>query len=263
MRKEVAVTTENWNWRAQFCWLGLVSTLAFLSPVRWASGEEFWPDSLREEAELLTRRAEELKATGRIEEAEKALRRAEELRIAANRREKDVGAEGAREPRDPREGLKRELVELRTRLKELDEAGQNEEATELRRRIQRLEEQLNRLGMQRPLEEERRPQQVPPAPWGHEEWPRPDVGTEPERRLDLLRQAVGCLRAAGMHEVADRVMDEIARVEFDLRRRVERRSEPPLPPAGDVEQLRAEILELKRTMREMQERLDLLTKERH
>ncbi|MGQ9663178.1 MAG: hypothetical protein ACUVWX_12690, partial [Kiritimatiellia bacterium] len=239
-------------------WLGAF-LLIVATPVRLSSGEEFRPERLREEAELLARRAQELKAAGKTEEAERALRRAEELSLEIGRREKGAGTELPGEQRNLREGLMRELAELRARLKELDEVGRDKEAADLRYRIRKMEEQLGRLGVEGLAEEGRKWSGLMEA----QDRPRPEMRIEPERRVELMRQAVECLRAAGMHEIADRVMGEIGRAEAQLRQRVEMRGEQPLPPVGEVERLKTEISELRRAMREMQERLERLAREQH
>lgn len=251
----------NSSWPGQWwCpWLGAFLLLIVATPVRLSSGEEFRPERLRDEAELLARRAEELKAAGKTEEAERALRRAEALRLEIGRQEKGAGTELPREQRDSREGLMRELAELRSRMKELDEAGRDEEAADLRHRIRKIEEQLSRLGMKGLAEEGRKWSGLMEA----QDWPRPEMRIEPERRVELMRQAVECLRAAGMDEIADRVMGEIGRAEAQLRRRVEMRGEQTLPPVVELERLRTEISELKKAMREMQERLERLAREQH
>lgn len=182
------------------------------------------PDQRRDESRQLEEKARDLKASGRHDEAKELMNRAEALRAEVG------GSEGNARPDQPAP---------------LDD-----------RRRQELEKQHKKLIAQ--LEMVR--------------------SAETERQQEHLRIAIENLHAAGIHDVADRLARRMelgrqtgrstpgasgSRRAGELRGdsgpgRIDERS----GPRDGLNGLRAELAELRRSMREMQGRLDELSRER-
>lgn len=183
-------------------------------------------------------------------------------------------------PRTPDQGrqeLQRRIAELRQRVEELRDAGKEEEAAALQREIERLvqrpqgegraatemirrrAEELRRSGrpdeaaeLERQAEEMvRRGRASPgfgdrPGPRGLEGFrPLPEgrEPSEPDRRIEHLRQAAENLEAAGLRDLADQ-----------LRRQAEEMTARRGPPP----EARAELEELRNHVRQLSERIERL-----
>lgn len=173
-------------------------------------------------------------------------------------------AEGGPEVRPERRGPvpnRREAAEMEERLrrmdteiKELRRLGDHEAADRLERQRQQLKERLM-------LEREPRDVLAPMAP--AEERPRPPM--EPERRQQMVREAVQILRAAGYPEIADLVARE-TRAMGD-RGGLDRPRGPlgggpmdePMPGMADrTERLERAVMDMQRVLRELDRRLRAL-----
>ncbi|MCX8157809.1 MAG: hypothetical protein N3J91_15445 [Verrucomicrobiae bacterium] len=173
-------------------------------------------------------------------------------------------AEGGPELRPERRGPvpgRREAAEMEDRLRRLDaeikelrRVGDHEAADRLERQRQQMRERLA-------LEREPRDVLAPMAP--DEGGPRPPM--EPERRQQMVREAVQILRRAGYPELADLVAREVRAL--GDRGGLDRPREPwgggpqddPGPGAAErTERLERAVMEMQRVLREMDRRLRAL-----
>ncbi len=221
------------------------------------------PAALREEAQRLENKARELKADGRHEAAQAAQREADELRARADR---------ARQPavnEDQRAQSKAELMELQAGLERARAEGRGEEAKELERQIERvegrgeeakeLERQIERVERQlsprRPAEPRERidrgerPRREPDG----REGPGPQQMGERERRIHHLEVAIENLHAAGLHEPAERLAQDLERAR---REGAARQDAPREPAGGEIQALRNEVRELRAAVQELRNRLE-------
>jgi hypothetical protein len=239
-------TTSTIQWWAGRLAIGAVVAAFALGSVN--AGEDRPPlAQLREKAQELERKSRDLKADGRHEEALRLAREVEEIRTQARRMERE-GRAGERPELKAHEELQQKLEHSLAKLEELRSAGKEPEAREVQQRVRRLEGELAQLA--------RRPE-------GPREFPPPPERTDVERRLQHLREAVGNLHAAGLHEAAERVARE---AEF---MRQPRHGGPPFepppfaPPRVGIERLRAEVQELRQAVSRLQEQVQALARERH
>ena len=207
-----------------------VAGLVTLSSVAWA--EEPRPEQLREQMHQLEQKAKELQAAGQEEQAKAVRHEMQELREQFMRRTKERHA-GQPGGDDRRVDLQQKLEHARAELKEARAAGQAERVADLQRGIHQLEEENARLD-QRP---DREHGPVQPA----EQIP-------PEQRLQHIREAIGHLHAAGLHELADNLAHEAEKMQQQLRNQQQ--------GGAEVARLQAELQELRQAVRQLNARLD-------
>jgi hypothetical protein len=150
--------------------------------------------------------------------------------------------------------MEERLRRMDAEIKELRRVGDNEAADRLERQRQQLKERLM-------LDREPREVLAPMAPAADR--PRPPM--EPERRQQMVREAVEILRAAGYPDMAELVAREIRamgdRGGFDRPRGAWGRGpmDDPTVGAGDrTERLERAIMDMQRMLREMDRRLRAL-----
>jgi hypothetical protein len=238
------------------------------------------PDELKAEAAKLMERARDLKAEGRVEESQEHARKAKQL---------EAEARALAEPQDeppipPEDRLREKLQGLLTELKELDEDGREQEADRVRQRIGELKALLTeakargesaagpqerRARLRREITDLRR-QDLFETPENLERKLRAsedirldfrnDELQKGKERLSHLRQAIDHLHAAGMHEPAERLEQEATRMKWELANRFEGdRNAGPLggqPPPRALEELKAQVSELRESLRETQRGLE-------
>lgn len=206
------------------------------------------PDStqaLRHEAETLMQHARELKQQGQHEQAQKVMREAETLQAKAERSERNDASPDR--PTDRAE-LKAKMDKMVEKIHDLRAAGRMDEAMELKQRLQELD---RRLAESNRGEFGERP--VPPE--GRD---LPSL----HRRLHHVRVAIDNLHAAGMHDLADRLMEPAEKLEQQIRQ-----AQHDTPPGagrgeGELDSLRAEVRELRQMMHQLKEQLDQPRRER-
>ncbi len=247
-------------------------TAASLSGVARAQAQETpQPDQQREKSRQLEEKARDLKASGRHDEARDLMNQAEALRAEAGRSEENAGPEQpAPQDNRKREDLKGQHKKLLAQLEELRSAGTEPKQAEIKAQIRKIEQELARgepssPGMDKDRSARRQPGKRPGQPQG-------GGGPDRERQREHLKIAIENLHAAGMHDVADR-----------LARRMEMGPQPEGPkpgapgprgdggpgrvgerggPQNDVNGMRAELMELRQAIREMQGRLEELSRNR-
>jgi DNA repair exonuclease SbcCD ATPase subunit len=155
-------------------------------------------------------------------------------------------------PMEPRRAELRELRGQQERmlqeLRELRADGKKAEAAEVKEQIARLEREI--------AQRERQPGPGVRPRGERPERPLPE-GNEPERRQQHLREAVENLHAAGLPDIAEKV----AQAGQD-RLREEMRPQPGLPPEA-VEQLHAQINELRERVTQLQAQVEKLSRGRN
>lgn len=154
---------------------------------------------------------------------------------------------------------KRELRKAQEALKDLREGGKEAEADEVERRVRKLESKLERLERAPDGDRGAEPEWGGPRPPREgPEWPpeQPEL----ERRLRHLKVAVDNLHAAGMHDVADKLAREGERMRRELGEDGRAGLRGPMPPGPEMEQLRAELEELRGTVKQLQERVEALSR---
>lgn len=216
-------------------WIAATTGFLVLLSSLPAAGEEPQPQELRERAQQLEREAQELRAQ-------------------ADRIQRQEGPSDAKASAP--EELKRKLERVRAELKELRAAGKEDEARERRRQIQELEQQLAPF--------QRRPEsEAGPSP----EWrpqpgfPPPGPPPEVQRRLHHLEIAIDNLHAAGLHEPAERLAQEAEAIRRHLQAPPPG-SPPPRALTGEVQRLRQEVEDLRHAIRELQERVGRISRDR-
>lgn len=204
------------------------------------------PERLRQESAELEARARELKAQNRPEAAQQTLRAAEERWQLAERLGKEAPEAAARERH--RAELKHALKQTMGEFEELREAGKLDRAAEAKKRIGELERELQRT--------EGRPEARTPAAERRPEREGPPPLEELHRKLHHLRVAMDNLHAAGLHEIAERLGEQAREIERHIH-------DAPRPAAPhfegrppELEQLRAELQELREMMRRLQARME-------
>lgn len=209
-----------------------------------ARAENPKPQQLREEARKLERKSQELKAEGKHEEAREVWREVQEIRGKADKMEQ--------EPRQPdaanrmhRQELQQKRSELLTELRELRQAGKQDRAAEVKEQVQEIEAELGRLGGR---------------PGGQRDLLPPPERAEAQTRVRHLREAVRNLRAAGMNDVAETVARQAEQVEQRLQSSPGMEPRGPMVPRPELDGMRAEMEELRQTVRQLQERVEGLSR---
>jgi len=204
------------------------------------------PEALRERARTLEREMLELREQGHHQEAERLQGELREIREHAElmRRERPQG--------DPDRPLPpeqiRERQEMMRHIRELMGTGRQEEAAELRQELARREREMGR-------------QPGRPGPPGRPDEPAPRE--EMERRLHHMEIAADNLHAAGLHDVAERLEQQLGQ----QRERMERRGpprgvEPPIGRLGEeLRRVRAELEELRANLNELRQQMGELHRE--
>jgi hypothetical protein len=202
------------------------------------------PEQLREEARNLERKSQELKAEGRHEEAKEVWREVQEIRTKADQMEQQHGQPDAANRMPPPE-LEQKRRELLAELKELHQAGNEDRAVEVRKQVQRIEMELSRAAG--------RPEGEPnPQP--------PPQRAEAERRVRHLREAVRNLHAAGMNDAAEAIAQQAEHLEQRLQSGPGMNPRGPMVPRPELDRMRAEMEELRQTVRHLQERVEDLAR---
>ena len=145
-----------------------------------------------------------------------------------------------RELREKRENL---MAELREAVAE----GREDQAAELTKRLGALEREIARSQrLPGPGARARRERPEPPRP----------EGNEPERREQHLREAVEHLHAAGLPDLAEKVGQA-----GEERLRAGMHARPGAPPEA-LDQLHAQINELRERMGQLEAQLERLAREK-
>ncbi len=197
----------------------LFPLLVLLIGAGFAAADE--GDELHRKAETMRREARELVAAGDREEAEQVERAAHRL------------LEEAAKLAHRHDGRKQthalEIAELHQRLTQLHREqrealrrdGKGERAADLRREMEKVQGRLREL------------MQQPSRPTHHR--PGPDV--DARRRLEHLHAAIEHLQQAGLHEMAERVIEQARAVE----RTLEQRRPVPHPPEALFREMMAKM----------------------
>jgi len=173
--------------------------------------------ALSDQAAVIQHSLEGLRRDDQAEQARKLRATLDELRAAAER----VGGEmrelqqrlgrpreGADQPRPDREQLVKRLAELKALVGRLAAAGKRDEAAAKEREVHEIIRLL-----------ERRPDAPPPG-----------VPEELQRRIGHLKVAIDNLRAAGLNEQAQQLVQQVDRLIEEHRGLTGRPPEPPRPP---------------------------------
>jgi beta-lactamase regulating signal transducer with metallopeptidase domain len=194
-------------------------------------------------------RAEIMRRMGELEreiaELNRAGKHGEARELHAEIRELHARLAGPRD-REPREGMER-LEAMERELHELREAGRHERAEQLERELHELHRRVH-------------------AP---RDGDRPGPSPELQARIDHLHVAMENLHAAGLHEQAEQIAQQIERLmhehDPDARPPHEGRPEPGHEIVGqlrgEIEQLRRENEEMRRMMQEIREAQERFMKE--
>lgn len=243
------------SWRRVTTLLASATCLIWTSAPPSSAAAEPNPQELREKAERLQQQARELQAEGKMEQAQEALRKALELR-----READHLPEAGRPPaapgQPPPEELKQRLDQAKARLHEARAAGKPDEVTRLERQIARMEAVLERPDRLVP-----QPMRPPQGPLPEGGFPPAPLEQPPIRQLLHLEVAIQNLHAAGLHEPAERLSQQAR----ELRQKLGSPDRPafaPHPPESELVLLRMEVQELRERVRDLEARLDQLSRER-
>jgi len=221
-----------------------------------AEFEEHLHRMMREREELIGRAHQierELRELG-----ERAPDRSAELRGELERIEREVREIEANLQRGRREldeaHMRRRVEELKRRINALSEAGRHEEAERLKQEGRRMWAEFE--------ERRRREGEGPPPP------PPGDI----ERRMHHIRAAAENLHAAGMHDAAERLMQQAEQFLREHRgpgpegpprpdrgrphrEHPEHMQRPPMPEPAmrEIEQLRREVQQMRAEMQELRE----------
>ena len=219
------------NWKNTWQRLALGAAAAGLvlcvSAVR---ADEPRPEQLREQMRNLEHKAKELQAAGKEDQANAVRHEMQELRekfahMAKERHGEQAGGD------DRRADLAKKLEHARAELKEAREGGNKERAEDLQRGIRKLEEESARLNQRS----------------GREHGPEQPVS--PEQRLQHMREAIGHLHAAGLHEIAENLAREAEHMQQQMHMQAQ-------GGGAEVARLQAEIQELHQAVRKLNARLD-------
>jgi vacuolar-type H+-ATPase subunit I/STV1 len=212
------------------------------SSLNLQAGEPGSPEGLHRQAAELQEQVDDLKAAGRHEEAMRLQREIEELWHAA-----ELRADRNRERRVERPGQvqpERRPVQERERMEREEHfrAMHHAEVAELKHEILRLHEELAARSPRPPERRFNAPRRHP----GEPDFAPPPFAAdreERERRIHHVEVAIENLHAAGLHDMAERLADE-------LNRRRERLPEP-MPHAEALERVTHELHELRNQMKEL------------
>jgi len=242
-----------------------------------------------EKAEAVRRLADELvkpqdrPREGERGEGERERPRGPEQREMEERERRAMADRERREREEITQGLIRERDELRERANNIERElrglrdDQDEEARELRGALERTAAEIRQIEARLHELSQRREGRPAPPPHG----PPPAARDEFARRLQHLRVAVENLRAAGLHEQAERLMREGERFMHEARGREGDRDVPPpqplqvrrgprpgdreVPPPpsaveeelhGVIRQLHGQLDQMRRQMEEMRQKME-------
>jgi hypothetical protein len=173
-------------------------------------------------------------------------------------------APAAAQPAGPA-NLRSQAAELERRVAELNEAGRYDEALMLMRQLEELRAEIGPSrgrGRAEVQGDHRQPRPVrQPRAVREPQFERPDPA-EIERRAHHLEIAIDNLRAADMHEPAERLTQHLERMRQHLADAASRRPERPQVPAEAIEELRAQIGGLHRVVTQLRAELEELRRER-
>lgn len=230
---------------------GVILTLLLGVPTLARASEA---DESREKARAFHRAAAALAEIGRTQAAEQLEREAQEILRDADRREGRDQGEALR-PEMEREigNLKERLQDLRVKQRKSAEANAPEpDQAEVREQIARTERELNalreRLG------------------GGHTHRPEFEAQArkfeEAGRRIHHMRVAAENLKAAAIHDVAVKLMEQAEAMEREVREAKERlaremdRTGGPDPREAEIRELREQNERLSAEIRELRAKLE-------
>jgi len=175
-----------------------------------------------------------------------------------------AGAEGRREAPVPEE-FRRRLDELKRKITELSAAGRHDEAERLKREGRQMMERFQAAQRERPRPDQPRPDQPRP------DQPRPEGADELQRRIEHVKAAIENLRAAGLHEPAERLAEQMERAIREHRERFGDRPDRPHPaehpdrPRPEhpeaIPHIQEQINQMRREMEEMRQLLKELVQQ--
>jgi hypothetical protein len=236
------------------CYVATASLIAALglAGISPALGQENPPpNQAREQIENLEQKARELKAAGQHEQAQQAMAEAKALREETKPRGDQPGS-GQPSPQGERRRaeLEKQHRKLAAELEKLRSGGRERKQEEVKERLAKVEEEMARNS------NGTRPGGSPPP--GH------PLG---ERQRQHLKLAIENLHGAGMHELADHLARELelGRLPGGPRPgpgpRAFASPEPgagpqPNMPHGELQQLHAEMNELRQALQQMRGRLE-------
>ncbi len=155
---------------------------------------------------------------------------------------------------DERAELGKQIEKMKAEVRELAKLGRRDEAERLEEKVRALISKLNgaepkpqpdKARLQRPEPPRDRPGQ-------------PEGPGDIERRWQHVKIAIENLHAAGWHEPAERLAQDAEKLQRQLR---ERRDSDPRRPEGDaVAALRKQVEELGRALRELNQRVDKMSR---
>ena len=174
--------------------------------------------------------------------------RAEELQRGLHKLETELGRQNPNGERErgsvPPEQVREQMCKLEQKAKELKAAGQDDQAHAVMREMQELREKAAHMTKRRDGDERRVQRQHRER--GPVQYPEQ---ASMEQRLQHLREAVGHLHAAGLHEPAERLAQEAEHMQQQLRMQAQ-------GGGADVARLQAELQELRQAVRKLNARLD-------
>jgi hypothetical protein len=155
--------------------------------------------------------------------------------------------------------LRRNRAQLTDKLERLRNEGADEDTVNVKQRIAEIDRRMAQMA------EARRPRPQPDRPrTGPEGQPGPGPrGPEAERRLQHLAVAIDNLRAAGMHEAAER----LAREREEMAQRMQNgrgsgQGRPAPEVVGEIRRLRAELDEVRQALGALKGRIEELHQDR-
>lgn len=186
---------------------------------------------VRERIQQLEKKANAAKVEGREEDFARLAREIETLKAHGGGQEKNRDAQ--------REQMHRQLEDARQKLAEATKQGHEEVAADLKRHIAKLEGEL--------------------CPPGEKHQQSADV----KGRIRHLKIAIENLRAAGMSEAAESLTRQAAKMHEQLERAPQQqpRSENPAKEF-QLQEVIGTVHALRRTVEEMQKRIEELSRER-
>ena len=209
-------------------------------PSRREAGEK--PRERQPSPAQIERQIGELMRAGKTEEAEKLKRQ-----LAQASRGREARPEAGRNAGHELEEMSKYHAELREQVGRLHKEGKHEEAEKVEQEANRVRERLGRMAPRR--QPERRPE------------PSPEGAGGPQERLQHLRIAAENLHAAGQHDAARDIEQQIEAGEREFRQR-EPRGGPQPSPDGMIREMREQMEAMHREIRELREQLEDLRKQR-
>ena len=146
-----------------------------------------------------------------------------------------------------RRGVEERIGELKRRIAELNEAGRHDEAQRLEREAREMVERFKAAHRERP----------------HRDRPRQEGSDEFQRRIGHIKVAIENLRAAGLHEPAERLAKEVERAIREHRERSGERGDRPHPEGPrTIHHMQEQINQMRGEMNEMRQLLKELVRQR-